>query len=54
MKGLTRLSNLGNTCYMNVALQVLSHTKELVIYFIKDEFKKDLEKKKQHVCSCVD
>jgi ubiquitin carboxyl-terminal hydrolase 4/11/15 len=43
--GICGLSNLGNTCFMNSALQCLSNTTELTKYFLYGLFKDEVNYK---------
>ncbi len=40
--GLAGLNNLGNTCFMNSALQCLSNTVQLTNYFLSNEYLGDV------------
>ncbi|KAF2634783.1 UCH-domain-containing protein [Massarina eburnea CBS 473.64] len=42
VRGTTGLTNLGNTCYMNSALQCVRSVEELAIYFLSNKYKKEI------------
>lgn len=45
--GLSGLINMGNTCYLNSAIQVLSNTEMLTNYILSGRYKRDLNENKK-------
>ncbi|KAL0249401.1 hypothetical protein GEMRC1_004633 [Eukaryota sp. GEM-RC1] len=43
-RGITGLSNIGNTCFMNSIIQSISHCVDLTEFVLSEDFKKDLNK----------
>ena len=42
--GLCGLRNMGNTCFLNTAIQCISNCWELTNYFLREEYKKDINR----------
>ena len=47
--GLSGIFNLGNTCFLNSAIQLLSNIRIFTIYFLSDQYKEDINHDKKEV-----
>lgn len=53
-RGLTGIINMGNTCYMNTMIQVLSNIPDFTLYFLKGKFKEDCSVEKKEFAMAKD
>ena len=49
--GLTGVKNIGNSCYMSTIIQCLSHSLELVYFFLSKQFEREINEKRQKAIS---
>ena len=47
--GLSGIINLGNTCFLNSAIQILSNVRIFTLYFLSDQYNEDINENKKEV-----